>query len=154
MRIMVFMEGTILFHRAALNQTREAIVQQVKDKDPSTADFASYLPIGEAQKKLSLWRKQGHQIQYLTSRKKPNEIETIKEILTKYGFPEGLFFHRSSNEEYHEVVEKNIPDVLIEDDCESIGGVRARAPQNKIRYNEKNNTSCCKGIWWNRSSIR
>jgi hypothetical protein len=51
------------------------------------------------------------------------EIGKIKEILSLYNFPEGQLLHRSDGKEYQDVVEKNLPDILIEDDCESIGGL-------------------------------
>jgi hypothetical protein len=118
---MVFTEGTILYHTAAQNQTRDTIVQQVKDKHPSIYDFTSYLPIGESPKKLAEWDNQGHQILYMTSRTKPNEIQAIRDVLAKQYFPEGALLHRSSDENYAQVVARNLPDVIIEDDCESIG---------------------------------
>ena len=123
MRVMVFTEGTILYHKAALNQTRETIVQQVIDKHPSIYEFSTYLPIGEAPRKLTKWSRQGHQILYMTSRTKLNEILEIKEVLTKYHFPEGELLHRSPDETYQQVVARNTPDIIIEDDCESIGGL-------------------------------
>lgn len=122
MRVMVFTEGTILYHSAALNQTRETFFQQVKDKHPSIYEFSDYLPIGEAPRKLTGWSKQGHQILYMTSRTKPSEIQDIKYVLTKHHFPEGDLLHRSTHENYAAIVAKNTPDIIIEDDCESIGG--------------------------------
>ena len=122
MRVMVFTEGTILYHTAALNQTRETIVQQVKDKHPSIYEFSSYFPIGEAPRKLTEWSKQGHQILYMTSRTKPSEIQAIKDVLTNHHFPEGELLHRSTYDDYAAILAKNIPDIIIEDDCESIGG--------------------------------
>ncbi len=123
MRVMVFTEGTILYHKEALNQTRETIVQQVIDKHPSIYEFSSYLPIGEAPRKLTKWSKQGHQILYMTSRTKLNEIQEIKEVLAKHRFPEGELLYRSSDETYQQLVARNPPDIIIEDDCESIGGL-------------------------------
>jgi len=42
--------------------------------------------------------------------------------LEKYNFPKGQVFYRQNAESYKDIAEKIIPDVLIEDDCESIGG--------------------------------
>lgn len=123
MRVLVFTEGTILYHKAAQNQTRDTIVQQVKHKHPSIYEFSSYLPIGEAPRKLTEWNKQGHQILYLTSRTKPIEIQAIKDVLSKHHFPEGNLLHRCLDENYAQVVARNLPDIIIEDDCESIGGL-------------------------------
>jgi hypothetical protein len=50
-------------------------------------------------------------------------VAIIKSVLDKHGFPEGKLLHRLKNEEYKEVAEKAMPDFIIEDDCESIGGL-------------------------------
>lgn len=61
---------------------------------------------------------------YLTSRTAPDEIADIAEVLRRHRFPNGRLFHRLKGEEYHAVAERVKPDILIEDDCESIGGER------------------------------
>lgn len=60
---------------------------------------------------------------YLTSRRKPDEIKQIQSVLKKFKFPEGQLLFRRKKEEYKDVVERIIPDILVEDDCESIGGI-------------------------------
>jgi len=123
MKILIFTKGTIIMHKNAVGHSREEIVQQVKDNEKSVHDYASYVPVGKAAEKIAGWQKQGAEILYLTSRRKTNEIEDIKSVLKKYGFPEGLLLFRRENEEYKDVAERITPDILIEDDCESIGGV-------------------------------
>ncbi len=123
MRIMIFTEGTIIMHKNAVGHSREEIVEQVEKEQESVHDYASYIPVGNAVKKLKIWKKQGAEILYLTSRRKPYEIEHIKNVLKKHGFPDGQLFFRQKDEEYKDVAERIIPDILIEDDCESIGGI-------------------------------
>jgi len=41
-------------------------------------------------------------------------------VLQKYGFPPGRVLARGPGESYGDVAERAMPDVLIEDDCESI----------------------------------
>lgn len=50
-------------------------------------------------------------------------LNAIREVLSKYGFPspENLYY-RFPSEEYKDVAERLMPGILIEDDCESIGG--------------------------------
>lgn len=122
MKILIFTEGTILMHKNAIGHTREDIVQQIKNQESSVHDYGSYIPIGNAQKKLGEWQKTGHEILYLTSRRTPDEIRSIKEALNKHSFPKGKLVYRMGNEKYSDVAERVLPDVLIEDDCESIGG--------------------------------
>jgi hypothetical protein len=106
MKILIFTEGTIIMH---------------KDGE-SIHDFASYIPISQAVDKLKTWANQGAEILYLTSRTKSEEIKDIKNVLKKYHFPEGELLFRQKGEEYKDVAERLIPDILIEDDCQSIGG--------------------------------
>ncbi|MCX6811408.1 MAG: hypothetical protein NT039_01805 [Candidatus Berkelbacteria bacterium] len=122
MKILIFTEGTIIMHKNAKGHSREEIVKQSEGNEESLDDFASYIPIGNAPKKIKLWQEQGAEICYLTSRREPKEIKDIKNVLKKYHFPEGKLYFRKDNEEYKDVAERVIPDILIEDDCESIGG--------------------------------
>ena len=122
-------------HKNAAGHAREEIVKQVKKKiknwiqwnlfkkKESVFDYESYIPVGDAVKKLKNWKKDGAEILYLTSRRKLEEIRQIQNVLKKYNFPEGQFLFRRKDEGYKDVAERIIPDVLVEDDCESIGGI-------------------------------
>ena len=123
MKIMIFTQGTILMHKNASGLGREEIVKQVESKESSVKDYASYIPVGNAVNKINSWKKQGVEIIYLTSCKTEKEVEDIKEVLAKYSFPSGQLLKRENNEEYKDVAEKIMPNILIEDDCESIGGI-------------------------------
>lgn len=109
-------------HKNALGYSRNEVIEQVKNKDVSVHEFFSYIPINNAVDKLQKWAKQGVEIMYLTSRKKENEIKNIQAVLDNYNFPKGQLYFREKNEEYKDVAERVMPDILIEDDCESIGG--------------------------------
>jgi hypothetical protein len=122
MKIMVFLQGTILMHRSGLGQPREERVRQVLNREKSIYDWASYVPIGDAVKKLRKWKAQGAEIIYLSSHKKSEDIRLDEIVLRKYGFPDGTVFFRRDHEEYKDVAERVRPDILIDDDCESIGG--------------------------------
>jgi len=80
MKILIFTEGTI-------------IISSSKEKP---RDYASYFPVKDAVNKIINWKNQGHEISYITSRKKREEIEIIKNILKKYNFPEGVFIIESA----------------------------------------------------------
>lgn len=122
MKILIFTEGTIIMHKTAFGLSKQKIINQVKEKNPSVHDYLSYIPIRNAVSKIIEWENQGAKIIYLTSRKELNEIENIKKVIHKYNFPEGEFLYRKEREEYKDVVERILPHILIEDDCESIGG--------------------------------
>jgi hypothetical protein len=51
-------------------------------------------------------------------------VRTDEDLVKTHGFPDGPVFFRRSGEEYRDVVERVQPAVLVEDDCESIGGER------------------------------
>ena len=128
MKILIFTEGTIIMHKNAAGHTRDEIVKQSKGffrifRDKSVHDYKSYVPIGDAVKKLASWNKDGAEILYLTSRTKQDEINNIKGVLKKYNFPDGQFLFRQNGEQYSDAAERVMPDILIEDDCESIGGM-------------------------------
>ena len=123
MKIMAFLQGTATMHRNAIGLSREERVQQVLDgKDESLRDYASYVPVGDAVRKMLAWQSQGAEIVYLSSHRIAEDVEKDRFVLKKYGFPLGQVFFRQSGQTYAAVTEQVMPDVLIEDDCQSIGG--------------------------------
>lgn len=122
MKILVFLHGTLIMHKNAEGKTREEIVRQVLNKDESVHDYISYIPIGNAVDKLKTWQKQGAEIMYLSSHETAEDVERDKFVLEKYDFPKGPVYYRQNRASYKDIAERIIPDVLIEDDCESIGG--------------------------------
>ncbi|MBU1119312.1 hypothetical protein KKH43_05515 [Patescibacteria group bacterium] len=138
MKIVIFTEGTIIMHQSALGLDREDILRQIKNEDPSVHDFKNYIPIKNSPDKINAWHDQDAHIIYLTSRKKQNEVQQIKDVLEKYGFPPGKLLQREGKEEYKDVAERIMPDSIIEDDCESIGGVNEMtithiSPKKKVK---------------------
>lgn len=123
MKILIFTEGTIIMYPSAKGLTREQRVQQSKIRERSVYDYAYYIPNDNAVEKINRWKNQGTKIYYLTSRITQEQINDIREVLKKYKFPDrNNLLYRKEGEEYKDVAEKLIPDILIEDDCESIGG--------------------------------
>lgn len=123
MKLLIFTEGTIIMHTDAKGNSREEIIRQSRKAiNPSLRDWKTYIPIGNSLKKLQTWKEQGAEILYLTSRTTEHEVAQIKEVLIKNGFPEGQLFFRKPGEHYGLVAERILPNILIEDDCESIGG--------------------------------
>lgn len=105
-KIVIFTEGTVLGPKSFLYHFCHS----------------SYVPIGDSVYRLKAWEQQGTEIFYITSRKKEKQVEKIKELLLKYDFPGEYLYYRGLGEKYKDIVEEVIPDVLIEDDCRSIGG--------------------------------
>ncbi len=125
MKILIFLHGTTLMHRNAVGRSRAQRVKQVMDGDKSLPDFASYVPVDNAVQKLLAWTQRGAEIAYLSSQQGAAEVEQDERVLRNYGFPAGQVFFRSGHEAYADVLQRVVPDLLIEDDCESIGGERA-----------------------------
>lgn len=135
MKIMVFLHGTTIMHAGAVGKSREERVRQVLDSDESLHDYASYVPVGSAAMKLQTWKQQGAEIVYLTFHVKTADIEIDRTVLRSYDFPQGEIVFRQGGEGYGEVVERVLPDILIEDDCESIGGEKVMTfPQVKAGF--------------------
>ena len=111
-------------HEGAKGLVRERIVKHVIEGDESVHDYASYVPVGDAAGKLQEWEQQGATICYLSSHESADYVEIDKSVLKKYGFPAGEIFFRRNSEDYQDVVGKirPLPNLIIEDDCESIGG--------------------------------
>ena len=105
-KIMIFTEGTVLGPKNFLGYLNPA----------------SYIPIKNCLNLLKSWEEQGAEILYFTSRKKMNEILDIKKLLVEYSFPGEHLYYREKDQKYSDVVKQVVPDVLIEDDCRSIGG--------------------------------
>jgi hypothetical protein len=122
MKILIFLHGTIIMHRNAAGKTREERVQQSVEREKSALDYESYISIGNAAKKLNNWKRQGAEISYLSSHESETDVEKDKSVLRRRGFPEGEVLFRKNEESYKDIAEKVVPDILIEDDCESIGG--------------------------------
>lgn len=84
-------------------------------------NHSAYIPIGNAVDMIKDWQQQGADIIYCTSRRgKP--AENIATLLLKYGFVGSKLYYREKTQNYKDIVEMVRPDVLIEDNCMSIGG--------------------------------
>lgn len=103
--IMIFCEGTVLRPHSKL----------------SIMNVNSYVPAGNAVQTIQAWSDQGADIVYCTSRK-GRQAENMVKLLDKYGFTGTYLVSRENNEKYSDLVEAVRPDVLVEDDCKSIGG--------------------------------
>jgi len=104
-KIMVFAEGTVLKPKSLL----------------SLYNHRSYIPIGNAVARLDSWHQQGADIIYCTSRK-GKQAEEIAGLLKRYKFAGSKLYFREKKQTYKDLVEEVRPDILIEDDCRSIGG--------------------------------
>lgn len=123
MKIMIFLHGTAIMHKSGMGVTREERVKQVlQGAELSLHDYASYVPVEDAVNKIKGWQEQGAEILYLSSHTTLEDVNKDMLVLKKYGFPEGRVFYRASGQYYRDIAETVLPDVLIEDDCESIGG--------------------------------
>jgi len=48
MKLLVFLHGTTIMHQAAIGRSREERVRQVRERDASVKDYATYVPVGNA----------------------------------------------------------------------------------------------------------
>ena len=103
--IMIFCEGTILKPKSIF----------------SLYSHKKYLPIGNAVQKINNWWEQGADIVYCTSRRGIG-AEKMSELLKLYGFKGTILYSRERSETYKNIIESIRPNILIEDDCRSIGG--------------------------------
>jgi hypothetical protein len=124
MNILVFLHGTSIMHAAGQHVSREERVRQVREGEPSIHEFRSYVPTPDAVEKLRAWCVRGASVAYFSSHRLPDDIAADEEVLRRHGFPDGTVHARRPGESYGAAVERLRPDLVIEDDCESIGGAR------------------------------
>ncbi len=124
MRILVFLHGTAIMHAAALGVGRAERVRQSRERDVSVLDFASYVPTDGAVERLRSWERHGVEIAYLSSHQNTTDLAMDEAVLRSYGFPAGVIYRRDSGESYGQLAARLRPNLVIEDDCESIGGAR------------------------------
>ncbi len=105
--IMIFTEGTILMPR----------------RKRYLFSFRNYVPIGDCAAIIRRWHGQGARICYCTSRK-GRSVKLIADVLERFELPGERLYYRGRGEAYKDIAEAVKPDVLIEDDCKSIGGSR------------------------------
>jgi len=139
MRVMVFLHGTSIMHGAAAGRPRANRVMQVIGKDPSVIDLASYVPTEGAVAKVAAWQRGGAEICYLSSHRTAAAAAIDTAVLSTHGFPAGTVYFRAHGESYADVARRWLADVVVEDDCESIGGrpqttafALARAPGPEV----------------------
>jgi hypothetical protein len=123
LKLVIFLQGTTLIESALLGTTREESVRKSRDWARSGGWLGELIPIGESPKKVSAWRKRSD-IYYLTASRKEQNVEKCKLALRKWGFPEGILLHRDNGKTYSDIINPLRPDVIVEDDCESLGGIR------------------------------
>ena len=122
-RLLVFLHGTVLMHPGGVGHTRDERVAQVRDgTDLGIRDPLAYVPVDGAVAKLWRWARNGAEIAYLTSHRHPFHVAEDAAVLRRWGFPPGRVIARRDGQSYGDVAERELPDVLVEDDCESLDG--------------------------------
>ena len=122
MKVGVFLHGTAIMHAAAAGAERDELVRQVLRRDPSVRDFASYVPTPGTAHKLAAWQRHGAIIVCLSSHRHRDDIRADESVISRYGFPADSVHGREQGEDYGSLVERLGLAVLVEDDCQSIGG--------------------------------
>lgn len=108
-KIMIFSEGTIL--------------KPKHNNFFSRINVNGYVPIGNAKEIIKNWQEQGYEIIYLTSQK-GRKAMGMAQRLDELGFVGSMVGYRQSRQDYATLIKEEQPDILIEDDCKSIGGER------------------------------
>lgn len=104
-KIMIFIEGTIFYTKPILFLFTKY----------------GYKPIGNAVAITNALYDKGYDI-YLCSYVRKKRHAFIKTIIDFYGIKYTEILCRDKDEQYSDIVERLKPDILIEDDCRSIGG--------------------------------
>lgn len=89
---------------------------------PASPTSPPNIPTPGTAEKLAAWARHGATIVYLSSHRHPDGIRADESVIRRYGFPAGPVHGRGQGEDYGPLAEQLGLDVLVEDDCESIGG--------------------------------
>jgi hypothetical protein len=106
-KLMIFLEGTIFYTKPILHLFSRK----------------GYISIGRSVQKLQLWHNQGAEIICCTYVRRWR-INFILDVLKENHVPADILCYREKGQSYADVTEEICPDILIEDDCKSIGGVK------------------------------
>ena len=106
-KIMIFVEGTIL------KPKRDNIISRIC--------VNSYVPIDNAIETLKKWQEEGYEIIYLTSLCGRRAMR-MAQHLDELGFVGSMVGYRQPRQSYATLIKEEMPDILIEDDCLSVGG--------------------------------
>ena len=104
-RIMVFTEGTTFYTKSFLFLFSKK----------------GYEPLGKSINIINDLYSRGNEI-YLCSYVRRNRYHFIKSVMDYYNVNYTEILCRDKGEQYSDLVERICPDILIEDDCASIGG--------------------------------
>lgn len=106
-KIMIFVEGTIL--KPKYNNILSRI------------SMTTYIPINNAIETLKKWQEEGYEVIYLTSLKGRRAMK-MAQHLDELGFTGSMVGYRQKNQDYATLIKEEFPDILIEDNCLSVGG--------------------------------
>ena len=104
-----------------IGDTREDSVRRSREWAAKRGPLGELVPIGNSAAKVNSWRNHGAEICYATASKKPENVRRSEEALRRWSFPEGVLLSRRNEESYADIAVREKPDVIVEDDCESIG---------------------------------
>ena len=104
-KLMLFLEGTAF-------QTKLL---------PLPFSKTAYAPIGRAVEKINGWHEQ-YTVVLCTFRR--HRLHLVRQALRDYGVTYDALEYRRRGESYGDVVMRVRPDILLEDDCASIGGAK------------------------------
>ena len=124
MKILVFLQGTILIESNVVGDTREDTVRRSRERAEKRGPLGELIPIGQSPAKVTSWRNHGAEICYVTASRKAANVRRSEEALRRWSFPEGILLSRKNGESYADIAVGTKPDIIVEDDCESIGGTK------------------------------
>ncbi len=118
-KLLIFAEGTATQHPS----------------EEKFFDVPSFIPTKGTVEKLRSWQRWDAEIRYLTSQRWDGNPQAVEATLRRFHFPPGILHYREEGEEYVDVVKRIHPDILIEDDCRSIGRQEMITPKLKPDWN-------------------
>lgn len=107
-----------------VGDTREDSVRRSRERAAKGGPLGELIPIRQSAAKVTLWRNHGAEICYVTASRKAENVRRSEEALRRWSFPDGILLSRKNGESYADIAMSTKPDIIVEDDCESIGGAK------------------------------
>ncbi len=123
LKLLVFLQGTTFIESALIGKTREESVKKSREWAAKGGWLGELVPIGNAAKKVRTWSEHV-ELFYLTASRKEENVAKCQIALKRWTFPEGRLLHREKDQSYSDLITPLRPDVIVEDDCESLGGIK------------------------------
>ena len=112
-KILVFLQGTILIESSVVGDTREDSVRRSRQRAAKGGPLGELIPIRQSAAKVTLWRNHAAEICYVTAPRKAENVRRSEEALRRWSFPDGILLSRKNGESHADIAMSTQADILL-----------------------------------------